>query len=98
MSNSMFEPEQEIPEDSILFVDGRHGQYVPQRFALSITREYVQGLEPEDWTILEAGPEDELYWDVWAGMLDNCEVTINHDGKRYEISQIEGDLWFIPLS
>ena len=54
----------------------------------------MAGLDPDDWTILEAGPDHELYWDVWTGVCDSAVVT-DTDGTKYRLWQ-DGDLWLIP--
>jgi hypothetical protein len=77
-----------------LFASDARGIYIPQHFAQSIKRELVTGLEPDDWTILEAGPDHDLYWDVWTGVCDSAVVT-NANGVVYTLYQ-DGDLWLIP--
>ena len=42
-------------------VDGSRGQYVPQVFA----ERFPEWCEGDEEAILRAGPEHELYWDVW---------------------------------
>lgn len=75
-----------------LLVDAAHGVYVPQVFAGVIDRDIVHGVEPEDWAVLEAGPEHELYWDTWAGVLDYAQLTPDDDGSVWRLFQ-DGDVW-----
>ena len=81
--------------EPILFASDARGRYIPQYFATEVKHELVSGLEPDDWTILEAGPDHELYWDVWTGVCDSAVVTNPDDGIRYTLHQ-DGDLWLIP--
>jgi hypothetical protein len=82
-----------IPEPH-LFADSARGIYIPYHFATAIDQSCVTGLEPDDWTILEAGPDHDLYWDVWTGVCDSAVVT-GRDGINYTLWQ-DGDLWLIP--
>jgi hypothetical protein len=81
--------------EMILFADSARGQYIPQYFATEVKRELVTGLEPDDWTILETGPDHELYWDVWIGVCDSAVVTNPDNGIKYTLHQ-DGDLWLVP--
>ena len=81
--------------EPLLFSDSARGIYIPQHFAQSINREYVTGgVEPEDWTSLEAGPDSENYWESWDQVLTNCVIT-DADGIVWTLHQ-DGDLWLIP--
>jgi hypothetical protein len=77
-----------------LFATDTQGQYIPQNFANLIHRGCVKGVSEHDWTILEAGPNHEWYWDTWNTVLDNAKI---HDptGTVYFLYQ-DGDLWLIP--
>lgn len=83
----------ELPENSLLYADDCRGIYIPQYFAQSIKRDLVTGIEEEDYKILEAGPDHELYWDVWDGILQ--EAVIKHPtwGDCYFYQ--DGCLWII---
>lgn len=82
-------------EGVILFADGARGIYIPQYFAQSIKKEMVRGVSDEDWQILEAGPDHDLYWETWDTVERNAEVTL--DGHKYTLTYGEGggDLFLI---
>lgn len=73
-----------------LFADSARGIYIPQHFAESAQRGKFTGIDAEQWSILESGPEHEYYWDVWSEVLDNAETI---DGQ---ILHQDGDLWIVP--
>jgi hypothetical protein len=82
--------------EPVLWLSDARGVYIPRDFC-DINRSRVTGLEPDDWTILEAGPDgpdNEMYWDVWCGVCDNAVVT-DTNGVRYRLHQ-DGDLWLVP--
>lgn len=76
----------------ILFAEDNRGIFIPQHFAESINRDFVTGVDSEQWTILEAGPEHELYWDVWDEVMNGAVVS--KDGREYTLYQ-DGDLFLI---
>jgi hypothetical protein len=78
--------------DMHLLYDGSSGIYIPKMFATLFSRSHVSGVSDEDYAILEAGPEHDLYWDAWADVLDRARLTIN--GKEYFMYQ-DGDCWAI---
>lgn len=82
--------------DLILFCSDSSGIYIPRRFAREINRdcpECVTGVSPEEFAILEAGPENEQYWDCWNDVLNNAKV--NDGNTTYSLYQ-DGDLWLVP--
>jgi hypothetical protein len=81
----------------ILWLSDARGVYIPRDFALSFNDRdaCVKGVTAEGWAILEAGPEHEQYWDAWAEIMDNAEVTDNK-GVKYFIEQ-SGDCWLVPV-
>lgn len=83
------------PDSSILYADGCRGIYIPQFFAQSVIRNCVAGVSPDDWAILEAGPEHDLYWDVWDDVLANAELTNPKTGETFTLWQ-DDDLWAVP--
>lgn len=85
----------ELPEGSELFFDGSRGQYIPQHFAEVVVRDAVTGVTDEQWAELEAGPEQEWYWDTWNEVLGNAVVTNPDTGQRFTLYQ-DGDLWLVP--
>jgi len=81
--------------DTILYLDDHRGIYIPREFAKETKHECVQGVSDEDWAILEAGPEHELYWDTWDGVCSDAKITDPIDGTVYFIHQ-DGACWLIP--
>ena len=72
-----------------LFSDSARGVYIPQHFAESANRDKFKYIEPEQWGILESGPETEHYWDVWDEVLSNAETDCG--GVLHQ----DGDLWIV---
>lgn len=83
-----------LPEESELFASDARGIYIPQHFAESVQRDKVSNVKEESWTILEAGPYHELYWDVWCEVLDDAKLT-DSNGRVWSLWQ-DGDLWLVP--
>lgn len=82
--------------DMILWLDDHRGVYIPRDFANSFVdrSKHVSGVSEKDWQILEAGPDQESYWDVWTDVCDNAIVTDNK-GVKFRLYQ-DGALWLIP--
>lgn len=80
--------------DMILFLSDARGIYIPKDFATGIKRQYVSGVSEEDWSVLEAGPDHEWYWETWDSVLNNATVT-DDAGIKYRVEQ-DGDCWLIP--
>jgi hypothetical protein len=82
--------------DPILFLSDARGIYIPRDFAASFAdrSKSVTGVSDEDWTILDAGPDHEWYWDTWTEVCDSAVVTDAH-GSTYFVYQ-DGDCWLIP--
>ena len=91
----MFEDEIDL-SDAELFADGNRGVYIPQHFAEAVHREYVHGVRDEDWTVLEAGPDHDWYWEAWSRVCDNATIKAPN-GKTYCLWQ-DGDLWLMPTT
>ena len=77
-----------------LFADSSRGVYIPQHFAEAVRRECVTGVTDEQWKILEAGPDQEFYWDVWDEVTDRAELLHPTLGPCYLWQ--DGDLWIVP--
>lgn len=77
-----------------IYADSARGIYIPQFFAESIKREYVTGVSDEDWQILEAGPDAELYWETWDDVLNNAVLT-DRNNTTWTLYQ-DGDLFLVP--
>ena len=82
--------------EPLLWLNDARGIYIPRDFANSFAdrAKHVQNVSDEDWTILEAGPDHEWYWEAWVNVCDNAIVTDN-DGVRFRVHQ-DGDCWLIP--
>lgn len=84
--------------DASLFADSNRGQYIPQYFAESIHRPFVANVSDEQWKILEAGPNSELYaesyWETWDEVLNDAIIN-DPWGRQWTLYQ-DGDLWLIP--
>jgi hypothetical protein len=82
--------------ETLLWLSDARGIYIPRDFANSFTdrAKHVAGVADDNWTILEAGPDHEHYWEAWDVVLTNATVTDNN-GHTYTLHQ-DGDLWLIP--
>ena len=72
-----------------LFADSARGVYIPQYFAEIANREKFKYIKPDQWLILESGPEHEKYWDTWDEVLNNAETDCG--GVLHQ----DGDLWIV---
>jgi hypothetical protein len=83
--------------EPLLWLDDHRGIYIPRDFASSFLNrsKHVEGVNADDWKILETGPDHEYYWDVWIEVSDNAIVT-DENGVKYRLYQ-DGDLWLIPV-
>jgi hypothetical protein len=82
--------------EPLLWLNDARGIYIPRDFATSFAdrAKSVTGVIDEDWAILEAGPDNESYWDTWTDVEAYAIVT-DHNGNKYHVYQ-EGDCWLIP--
>ncbi len=80
----------------ILWLSDSRGVFIPRDFANSFAdrAKNVTGVKPEEWLVLEAGPEQDCYWDVWQEVEMNAIVT-DDKGIQYRLHQ-DGDLWLVP--
>ena len=85
----------ELPEGAELLLDDARGQYIPQNFAEIVKREWVEGVDREQWAILEAGPEHEWYWETWDEVLNSAVLIRSPSGEKFTLYQ-DGNLWIIP--
>ena len=73
--------------ESKIFVDGVNGKYVPKVFL----ERYEQLLETPEYVNVEEiihdlktkDISDDLYWEDWVWLTENCVVDIN--GQTYEL-------------
>jgi hypothetical protein len=82
------------PEPVLILNDAR-GVYIPRDFTIHVARERVAGVTDDDWAILAAGPDHELYWDAWDDVTQAAIVT-DDNGAKYSVHQ-DGDCWLIPV-
>lgn len=82
--------------EPLLWLDDHRGIYIPRDFAGSFAdrAKSVSGVSDEDWAILEAGPDHELYWDTWTEVEQDAVIT-DENGTEFTIYQ-EGACWLIP--
>jgi len=83
--------------DMLLWLSDARGIYIPRDFADSFAdrAKHVSGVSAEDWTVLEAGPDHEWYWEAWQDVLDNAIVT-DDAGTQFTVHQ-DGDCWLVPV-
>lgn len=83
--------------ETLLWLNDARGQYIPRDFANSFAdrAKSVAGVSDEDWAILEAGPDHELYWDTWSDVEQNAKIT-DDKGVQYTVHQ-DGDCWLVPV-
>lgn len=69
-----------------------HGQYVPQTMAWRL---YDAGwtINPDDVSVCDAGPDDFVYWETWAHILEHAEYT-DENGYVWRLYH-DGDLWAV---
>jgi len=85
----------DLPENSQLFLDSNRGVYIPRDFALTVNRECLHGVTEYELSILEQGPEHDLYWDVWNDVEANATLKAATVDVTFRLYQ-DGDLWLIP--
>lgn len=83
--------------DPILFLSDARGVYIPRDFAHAMRdAEGITGISDTDWQTLEAGPDNELYWETWTHVMENCQIADKHGRCEYFTLYQDGDLWLIP--
>jgi hypothetical protein len=82
--------------EMLLWLSDAHGQYIPRDFAKSFAdrAKHVTGVSDEDWSILDAGPDHEFYWETWEDVCNDAVVT-DENGNKFGIWH-DGDCWLIP--
>jgi hypothetical protein len=79
-----------------LFLSDARGVYIPRDFAQSVVREHVTGVSDENYSVLEAGPDHEWYWEAWTEVCDSAVITAT-DGTVYRLEQ-DGDCWLVEAA
>jgi len=84
--------------EPMLWLDDHRGVYIPRDFANSFANRAkdVSGVSDDDWSVLEAGPDHEHYWDVWQDVAENAIVT-DANGVLYRVYQ-DGACWLVPMA
>ena len=78
----------------ILMVDSHAGQYIPQEFLESIKNvKGWKGISSENKKTIEAGPDNEWYWEAWTQICDNAKFT-SKARQEFRLYQDE-DLWAV---
>lgn len=96
MSNHALNGADMTKPDMMLWLSDARGVFIPRDFAASFAdrAKAVSGVSDEDWQTLEAGPDEEWYWEAWENVLRDAVVTDEH-GVKYRVHQ-DGDCWLIP--
>jgi len=88
----------EVKPQPLLWLTDARGIFIPRDFATCFSEDnrekFVKGVQPEDWKILEEGPDSQQYWEVWEEVERDAIVNIN--GTEYFLNQ-DGDLWLVPV-
>lgn len=89
-------PRASSPPEPLLWLNDSRGVYIPRDFAASFRdrAKSVSGVSEAEWQILESGPDEIAYWDVWADVCDNAAIT-DELGRHFHIYQDCG-CWLIP--
>ena len=69
----------------VCLLDSARGIYIPQAFAEQFSAD-EWGIGAEEFEILLAGPDNELYWETWDDVLHNAEY-IDPKGNKYRLHQ-----------
>lgn len=72
-----------------ILISDSWGVYIPQQFATNFLG--WNGVSAENLAILEDGPENELYWEVWDAATRDASYT-DRDGNVWLLWQ-DGDLF-----
>lgn len=78
-----------MKNEIVCYADSSRGIFIPQYFAETCADGW--NLKPEDREILLAGPEHDLYRDVWEDVLSYAEHT-DEAGVVWRLYQ-DGDLF-----
>lgn len=75
----------------LLFSDNL-GVYVPQYFANGFAPEaWGIAADDKDWALLQAGPDNEWYWEAWDWVMTRA-VHVDPKGNKWHLWQ-DGDLF-----
>jgi hypothetical protein len=85
--------------EPLLWISDARGLSIPRDFAncfISLVERYrrVDGVEDDQWRILEEGPDNSEYWKCWDEVLRDAVIT-DDNGVKWTLYQ-DGDLWLIP--
>ena len=84
----------DMPEGSLLYLDGWCGVNIPRDFVDSTYRKCISGVEQDDLNAC-LDPAGEWYWEAWDNICRNAVIT-STNGKQYTLYQ-DGALWLIPV-
>jgi len=83
----------------MLWLDSARGRYIPRDFSSSFADrdKHVRNVSKQNWADLEAGPDNEHYWETWEEVTNSATIIDEHD-NQYALYQSDGgDLWLIPV-
>jgi hypothetical protein len=72
-----------------ILISDHWGVYIPKHFSENFI--LWDGVSDADREILESGPENELYWDVWDSVTRDATYT-DSEGNVWRLHQ-DGDLF-----
>lgn len=83
-----------------LLVNSAHGVYAWQILINELEGLYRDQIKEkigeENFKSLEAGPEDEFYWDATDAV--ERQTFVHEKGWNFTIEQMDGDIWAVPES
>lgn len=74
-----------------LLCDSRNGVYIPQIMGSRLLEAGWTVPDADQVEVLNRGPDDEAYWEVWERVLDNAAFT-DEAGNEWSLHH-DGDLW-----
>lgn len=74
-----------------LMCDSHHGVYIPQIMGTRLLEAGWSNIDADQVEVLNRGPDDEDYWEVWTRITDNAQFT-DEQGREWGLHQ-DGDLW-----
>lgn len=82
------------PKSIEIIADSARGVYIPQHFAETCS--HWSGVDQDEFRILNRGPDNVHYWDVWNTVIDNAYYIEEATGRKFVLHSGEcGDLFAI---
>jgi len=80
---------------AILAVDGHAGIYGPQECVQAYRTNFITAAT-DDLDTVEAGPNEEFYWEAWENLVADAKLDI--DGHLWEgVPGDSGDIWLVRI-